>query len=426
MDYLEIDGGVRLGGRVEISGAKNAALPLLALCLLAKNQVRLSNLPEVADISTFIKLLGMLGASVVKEAPHSYTIDTSKIHSTKAVYDIVRKMRASILVLGPLLSRFGYCEVSLPGGCAIGARPIDLHIRALEQLGARLELKSGYVVAKAEGGLRGADIVFDRITVTGTSNAIMAAALAKGKSRIINAAREPEVVQLCEILKAAGLLISGIGTPEIEIEGSGGELFNFNPIEVIPDRIEAGTYLCAGAITNSSLTVAKVNAEHIESIVAKLKEIGFGILCRDEGGLQSIEISPCENPPQGFRITTTEYPGFPTDMQAQFMALSTQCNGASFIKENLFENRFMHASELQRLGANITIQGTVAQIHGPSELIGAEVMATDLRASSALVLAALVAKGVSRIHRIYHLDRGYESLELKLRGLGAKVDRKKA
>lgn len=416
MDYLEIEGGYRLKGDVEISGAKNATLPLLALSLLAKNDINLQNVPNVADIVTFTKLLNMLGAKVSNIANDTklLTINTSNINSTKAIYDIVRKMRASILVLGPLLARFGHCEVSLPGGCAIGARPVDLHIKALQKLGADIEVKGGYIIANAKHGLSGKDIVFDKITVTGTSNIIMAAALAKGKTKIINAAKEPEVIQVCKALHDSGININGIGTSEIEIEGSNGELLNFKSIKIIPDRIEAGTYLCIGAITNSNICVKNVNIEHTESISEKLKEIGFQIAYHNDCEQQSIEIFPTEKLPKAFRITTTEYPGFPTDMQAQFMALSTQCNGSSSIKETLFENRFMHASELQRLGADISIDGNLAQIKGKSELIGADVMATDLRASSALVLAALVAKGVSRIHRIYHLDRGYEKLEDKL------------
>lgn len=419
MDYLEVQGGHSLSGEVEISGAKNSALSLLALSLISKGDFCLKNIPNVADIRTFINLLSMLGADVKHEG-NTCTINTSSIKSTKAVYDIVRKMRASILVLGGLLSRFGHCEVSLPGGCAIGARPVDLHIKAMRSLGADVEVYGGYIVANAKDSLVGSDIVFDKITVTGTSNALMAAALAKGRTKIINAAKEPEVVQLMEALRDSGLSISGIGSSEIEIEGSAGELLSFAPISVIPDRIEAGTYLCAGAITNSSICIKNIIYEHIDSIVAKLKEIGFGFEYYDS----KLCILPARNL-NPFRITTTEYPGFPTDMQAQFMALSTQCKGASFIKETLFENRFMHVNELQRLGSNIAIDGNIAQIEGGGELIGADVMATDLRASSALVLASLVARGVSRIHRIYHLDRGYERLEEKLSSLGAYVKRLK-
>ncbi|WP_237416229.1 UDP-N-acetylglucosamine 1-carboxyvinyltransferase [Helicobacter saguini] len=517
MDYLEIYGGAKLSGAVDISGSKNAALPLLALSILSRGDFHITNLPNVADINTFCNLLVMLGSDVKNvdfieskhvesknidskkhtknieskdkdsnhkkdsieskdsksatkrkdsknidvslslnmtkgniesnmtreniesnstdskkthkdsKNPHEKIINTQNINSTKAIYDIVRKMRASILVLGPLLTRFGKCEVSLPGGCAIGARPVDLHIKAMQQLGAHVQVKGGYIHAEAKKGLKGCDIVFDKITVTGTSNVVMAAALASGQTRIINAAKEPEVVQVCEELKRAGLDISGIGSPEIRIYGTGGELLDFPTIRVIPDRIEAGTYLCAGAITNSSIEVRGVILEHIESILQKLQEIGFGVeilATKDSKNAENIRLLSAKKM-KAFRITTTEYPGFPTDMQAQFMALSTRCEGSSFIKETLFENRFMHASELQRLGANITIDSNVAQIVGPTQLIGADVMATDLRASSALILAALVAKGVTKIHRIYHLDRGYESIESKLTNLGAKIKRGK-
>lgn len=424
MDYLEIQGEHKLQGSIKISGAKNSALPLLALSLISKNTMELQNLPEVADINTFAKLLTILGANITSDYDGHRKINTSNIQSTKAVYDIVRKMRASILVLGPLLARFGHCEVSLPGGCAIGARPVDLHIKAMQTLGAKIEVKGGYILATAKNGLKGSNIVFDKITVTGTSNIIMAAALAYGTTRIINAAKEPEVVQICQALKENGIHINGIGTSEIEIEGSCGELVDFKPIRVIPDRIEAGTYLCAGAITNSNICITNIIEEHINGIISKLREIGFETSCKtDSHNNTKIEIFPTSKPLKPFRITTTEYPGFPTDMQAQFMALSTQCNGSSFIKETLFENRFMHVNELQRLGADITIDANIAQINGKTELIGADVMATDLRASSALVLAALVAKGTTRIHRIYHLDRGYEKLEEKLTALGAKVTR---
>ncbi len=425
MDYLEIEGGFKLSGSVKISGSKNSALPLLALSLLAKNDMQLSNLPEVADINTFIKLLTMLGANVDSQGHGQRIINTLHVNHTKAVYDIVRKMRASILVLGPLLARFGHCEVSLPGGCAIGARPVDLHIKAMQQLGANIEIKGGYILANAKDGLVGTDIVFDKITVTGTSNVIMAASLAKGKTRIINAAKEPEVMQLCKTLQDAGLSIKGAGSSEIIVDGTNGELLEFKPTKVIPDRIEAGTYLCVGAITNSHITLLDVVEEHIESITLKLKEIGFETKLTHDMNYNKMELYQCEKPPKPFNITTTEYPGFPTDMQAQFMALSTQCEGSSVIKETLFENRFMHVNELQRLGADITISGNVAQINGKNNLIAADVMATDLRASSALVLAALVAKGTSKIHRIYHLDRGYEQLEIKLNNLGARIKRLK-
>lgn len=417
MDLLQIEGGHKLSGSVQISGAKNAALPLLALSILSSLPIKISNVPNVADIRTFATLLSNLGANTEFENKTMY-LDSTKINSTCANYDIVRKMRASILVLGPLLARFGQCEVSLPGGCAIGQRPIDLHLKALEQMGATIEIKQGYVVAKAQNGLKGATIVFDKITVTGSENIIMAAALAHGTTTLINVAKEPEVVQLCEVLASSGVHIEGIGGDELIIKGSSMKLLPIENIEVIPDRIEAGTYLCAGAITNSQITLTSIIPEHLTAITRKLVKMGFEI----EEKKREITLKPAKQI-QPFDVETTEYPGFPTDMQAQFMALATQANGTSVIDERLFENRFMHVSELVRMGAKIKLKGHSATVFGRSKLTAAEVMATDLRASSALVLAALVAKGKSRIHRIYHLDRGYEDLEGKLAKLGAKIER---
>lgn len=424
MDYLHITGGSKLHGQVQISGAKNAALPLLSAALLSNTPMKIDNLPNVADVKTLAKLLEHLGAIVSWDSPHSAQIDASHIIHTKAIYDIVRKMRASILVLGPLLARVGHCEVSLPGGCAIGARPVDLHIAAMEKMGAQITIQGGYIVASAPNGLQGTQIVFDKITVTGCENVIMAAALAKGRTQIINAAREPEVVQLCEVLMQAGVEIQGVGTSVLDIRGTDREPLSFKPFSVIPDRIEAGTYLCAAAITNSPINLTNANPTHLEAVLEKLRQIGFTL----ESTKDSISIFPATKR-QGFELITTEHPGFPTDMQAQFMSLATQCQGTSVIQERLFENRFMHASELQRLGANITLKGNTATIIGNDEhnpLVGADVMATDLRASSALVLAGLVAQGSTNVHRIYHLDRGYENLEQKLEGLGANIVRKKS
>ena len=418
MFYLEIQGQQKLSGEVEISGAKNAALPLIAATLLAQNDVILSNVPNVADIKTLIQLLINLGAKCEFLDENRLKINTNSINSTKANYDIVRKMRASILTLGPLLARFGRCEVSLPGGCAIGQRPIDLHLSALEKMGANIEIKQGYVVATAEGGLKGADIVFDKITVTGSENIIMAAALANGVTHLTNVAKEPEVVQLCEILLAGGIEILGVGTDELTIAGSGGRLADIKEVKVIPDRIEAGTYLCAGAITNSQITVTKADAAHLKAVLTKFEQMGFGIEINGD----KITIKPADSL-KPIDIITTEFPGFPTDMQAQFMALALLPDGVSSIDERLFENRFMHVSELTRMGADIRLNGHIATIYGGAELNAADVMATDLRASSALVLAALAAKGVSRVHRIYHLDRGYENLEGKFAKLGAKIKR---
>ncbi len=419
MDYLTIEGGAKLSGSVTISGSKNAALPVIAATLLSDKDITLENLPNVVDIKTLLKLVEMLGGKVNYHDNHSVTINNRSISSTKAVYEIVSQMRASILVLGPLLARFGECEVSLPGGCAIGQRPIDLHLKALEAMGAIIEIKNGYVRANAPDGLKGAKIVFDKITVGGSENAIMAAALAHGTTTIINAAKEPEVVQLCEILVNGGVLIEGVGTSEITIEGTGGKPIDFKtPITIIPDRIEAGTYLCAGAITKSSITLKKVNAQHIKASIDKLESMG----CQFDISDDEVTIYPPEELISA-NITTTEYPGFPTDMQAQFMALAIVSKGDTLIEERLFENRFMHVSELNRLGADIWLKGNIAAVHQVDELNGADVMATDLRASSALVLAALIAKGETNIHRIYHLDRGYEDLEGKLSALGAKISR---
>ncbi len=414
--YLHIYESPKLSGGVKISGAKNAALPLIASTILSADDVEMTNVPNVADVKTLLKLLSNLGARYEFDN-NTLKINTSSINNTTAVYEIVKTMRASILVLGPLLARFGECKVSLPGGCAIGARPVDLHLKALETMGAEIKIEGGYIHAK--GKLKGTDIVFDKVTVTGTENIVMAAALAEGETKIINAAKEPEVVQLCEVLKSAGVEIDGIGSDELIIRGTNKELLNFDNFSIIPDRIEAGTYLCAGAITNSKITLQNVEPNHMESILLKLKTMGFSF----EIGSDEITLIPAKkiNP---VNISTTEYPGFPTDMQAQFMAIATQAQGVSTIEERLFENRFMHVPELNRLGADIKIQGKIATVYGPTELYGADVMATDLRASSALVLAGLIAKGETKVHRIYHLFRGYENLLDKFRSLGAKMELK--
>lgn len=419
MDYLQIQGGKKLSGTVTISGAKNAALPIIAATLLSDKDVTLTNLPNVVDIRTLLKLLTMLGGKVEHEGTTA-KINNGSIISTKAVYEIVAQMRASILVLGPLLARFGECEVSLPGGCAIGQRPIDLHLKALEAMGAKIEIKGGYVRAEAHEGLHGAKIVFDKITVGGTENIVMAAALAKGVTTIINAAKEPEVVQLCEMIRDAGVQIEGIGSDELIIHGTDREPLTFKPVEIIPDRIEAGTYLCAGAITASQIMLEKVNEKHIRATMDKLEAMG----CKFETEDDRITIYPPKEL-KPVNIITIEYPGFPTDMQAQLMALAVMAKGESIIEERLFENRFMHVSELNRLGADIWLKGNIAAVKGVDKLYGADVMATDLRASSALVLAALVAEGTTNVRRIYHLDRGYDNLEGKLSALGADIIRKK-
>ena len=419
MDYLEIVGGKKLSGNVKISGAKNAALPIIAATILSDKEVTLANLPNVVDIRTLLKLLTMLGGKVDHQNTVAY-INNGSITSTKAVYEIVSQMRASILVLGPLLARFGECEVSLPGGCAIGQRPIDLHLKALESMGAHIEIKGGYVRAEAPNGLHGAKIIFDKITVGGTENIVMAAALAKGTTTIINAAKEPEVVQLCEMLADAGVKIEGIGSNELSIEGTDRKPLLFKTVEIIPDRIEAGTYLCAGAITHSRITLDNVNHKHLRASIDKLESMG----CTFDLQESSMTIHPAEKL-KPVSLITIEYPGFPTDMQAQFMALAVMAEGESLIEERLFENRFMHVSELNRSGADIWLKGSTAAVKGVEELYGADVMATDLRASSALVLAAMVAEGTTRVRRIYHLDRGYDNLEGKLSALGADIVRKK-
>ncbi len=419
MDYLKAQSVKSLQGTIDISGAKNASLPLIAMTILANNVVNITNLPQVADIKTLLKLLTNLGATVSFDNGAAI-VNTTTLHETKATYDIVKTMRASILVLGPILARFGHCEVSLPGGCAIGQRPIDLHLKALEQMGAHIEIKAGYIEATAPEGLKGCNIIFDKITVTGTANIIMAAALAHGKTVITNAAREPEVVQLCEVLLNSGIPIEGIGTAILTIKGSGGKLINIKEFSIIPDRIEAGTYLCAGAITKSEITLTNVEPKHLGAVLAKLEEMGSRFTTTDT----TITIHPSQDI-KPVKIVTQEYPAFPTDMQAQFLALATQANGVSIIEERLFENRFMHVSELQRMGADITLNGHTATVNGKTDLSGTDVMATDLRASSALVLAALVSSGETNIHRIYHLDRGYDSLEKKLKGVGAKIERLK-
>ncbi len=420
MDYLEIEGGHKLSGEITISGAKNAALPLIAATLLSNKPVTLTNLPNVVDIKTLLKLLEMLGAKVTHNDTTA-VIECSNINSTKAVYEIVSKMRASILVLGPLLSRFHECSVSLPGGCAIGQRPIDLHLKAIETLGASVNLEQGYVVAKAPKGLKGAKIIFDKITVGGTENALMAAAMADGVTEIINAAKEPEVVQLAQMLNMGGAKVEGIGSSKLKVYGTGGKALEFKEaIRVIPDRIEAGTYLCAGAITYSQITLNSVNIEHIQAVLDKLGAMGCSFDIKND----KITLLPAQEL-RGVNVVTAEYPGFPTDMQAQIMAVATIANSESLIEERLFENRFMHVSELNRLGADIWLKGNIAAVKPVKELKGADVMATDLRASSALVIAALAAKGVTRVRRIYHLDRGYDRLEEKLLSLGAKIERKK-
>jgi UDP-N-acetylglucosamine 1-carboxyvinyltransferase len=415
MDKIRIHGGVALKGKVTISGAKNAALPIMAAALLADGPSTIVNLPALRDIQTHKRLLIHLGASFKEGSAAELMIDPSGLKGFEAPYDLVKTMRASVLVLGPLVARLGKARVSLPGGCAIGARPINLHLKALEQMGARIELKHGYVEARARR-LNGADIVFDLPTVTGTENILMAAVLAKGRTVLANAAKEPEVVDLAKCLTAMGAHIEGAGTDLITVRG----VSALQPVlyRVMPDRIEAGTYLTAAGITGGTVTLADYDGACLEALLTKLREAGLefsqtkaGLTAHGPRRIQSVS------------LTTRPYPGFPTDMQAQFMALMCLGQGTSIIQETIFENRFMHVSELKRMGADIQVSGHQAVVKGVPRLTGAPVMATDLRASASLVLAGLKAEGVTEISRVYHLDRGYETLEKKLSALGARIER---
>ena len=418
MKSVYIRGNASLYGEVTIQGSKNAALPIMAAALLVPGVCVLRNCPRIADVEYMCRILACIGCRVDRKG-REIRIDASELADSRLPKEYVTRMRSSVMLMGPLLGRLGEVSLSHPGGCVIGDRPIDLHVKALSRLGADCQ-DDGTGLTAVSCGLRGTSLKLDYPSVGATENVIMAAALAKGKTRIINAAKEPEVVQLCEVLAQNGIEIEGIGSNEISIYGSDGELPRFSPFSVIPDRIEAGTYLCAGAITNSRISLHNANSTHLQAILEKLEEIGFGFEITES----SITILPAKKR-NAFELITTEYPGFPTDMQAQFMALATQCEGVSVIEERLFENRFMHVSELQRLGADIKLSGNIAKISGAKPLMGANVMATDLRASSALVLAALIAKDTTQIHRIYHLDRGYENLESKLKSLGVTISRDK-
>lgn len=414
MQRIVIRGGQPLAGDVDVSGAKNAVLPLLFATLLTAGRSEISNVPELRDIDTAVALLKILGAKTRRQAD-CCCVDATRISSIEAPYDLVRTMRASVLVLGPLLARCGHARVSLPGGCAIGARPIDQHLKGFEALGARISLDHGYVEAQADQ-LRGAHIVFDMPTVGGTENLLMAAALATGDSVIENAAREPEIVQLAEALNAMGAKISGAGTAHILVQG----VTSLAPlkIKVMPDRIEAGTFLIAAAMTGGNLLVRGARQPDLEALLQKMVEAGVVIRVETDG-LRAIgpeRLSPVD-------IRTSTFPGFPTDMQAQFMAMMALADGTSRISENVFENRFMHVCELQRMGAKISIDGHSAIIHGVHQLHGAPVMATDLRASASLILAGLAAENTTEISRIYHLDRGYEHIEQKLATVGARIER---
>ena len=412
MEKIVIKGGVALNGEVKVGGAKNSALPLLFATLLADGTSELCNIPALRDIVTAEKLLKILGAEVTS-ADHCYRIDASRIESVEAPYELVKTMRASVLVLGPLLARCGHARVSLPGGCAIGARPINLHLKGLELLGARIKLDHGYVEATADR-LKGAKISFDMPTVGGTENLLMAAALAEGETVLENAAREPEIVQLANALNSMGARIEGAGTAIIQIAG----VDKLNPLQcrVIPDRIEAGTFMIAAAITGGNVLVRDALREDLEALISKLKEAGVNVEEETDG----LRVRGPRRP-KAVDIRTSVFPGFPTDMQAQFMALMSLAEGTSRISETVFENRFMHVCELQRMGADIQIDGHSAIIRGTTQMTGAPVMATDLRASASLILAGLAAQNTTEVSRIYHLDRGYEKIEQKLAALGARI-----
>jgi UDP-N-acetylglucosamine 1-carboxyvinyltransferase len=416
MDKLQIVGGTPLEGEVRISGAKNAALPILAATLLIDGPVTIGNVPHLQDVTTTNELLGRMGVTVTIDERMRVTVDAATINQLVAPYELVKTMRASILVLGPLLTRFGQADVSLPGGCAIGARPVNIHVSGLQQLGADIRIENGYIKARASR-LKGARLVLETVTVTGTENLMMAATLAEGTTFIENAAREPEVVELAQFLGAMGARISGAGTDTIVVEGV--PRLHGGSYDVLPDRIEAGTFLVAGAITRGRVRVRNTRPGHLDAVLAKLREAGG----RVESGDNWIDVDMRGTRPKSVDIRTAPYPGFPTDMQAQFLVLMCLAKGESVISETIFENRFMHVPELQRMGASIALRGNTAVVQGVDRLYGASVMATDLRASASLVIAGLVAEDETEVRRVYHIDRGYERIEAKLGGVGARIER---
>lgn len=419
MDKFLVRGGQPLNGKIEISGAKNSALPCLAATLLSAETVTLHNVPYVKDLITFRRLLEDLGATALTPELRTSKINASNVQIYEAPYELVKTMRASVLALGPLLARFGQAKVSLPGGCAIGTRPIDLHLKAFEQLGAVVSLESGDVVARApKGRLVGADVDFEKVTVTGTENVMMAASLAEGRTTIHNAAQEPEIDDLAELLNKMGARIRGAGTPTIEIDGV--EALGSAEHTIIPDRIETGTFIVAAAITGGELEIKSCRPEHLTAVIDKLREAGVDIELLNQS---TLKVRRSASGLKAVDVTTEPHPLFPTDMQAQYMALMTQADGVSNVVETIFENRFMHASELIRMGANIAIHGNTATVTGPTKLAGAKIIASDLRASASLVLAALCADGETLIDRVYHIDRGYETIVRKLRSLGANIER---
>ncbi len=416
MDKLQIRGGKPLEGEVRISGAKNAALPILAGTLLAEGTVSVGNVPHLQDVTTMIELLGRMGVSVTIDDKMRVEVDASTIRECVAPYELVRTMRASIVVLGPLLARFGQADVSLPGGCAIGARPVNIHVEGLRALGADIQIENGYIRARADR-LVGTRLVLETVTVTGTENLLMAATLADGETIIENAAREPEVVDLANFLISMGAKIRGAGTDRIVIEGV--KRLKGTSYDVLPDRIESGTYLVAGAITRGHVRIKGTRPDHLDAVLAKLTEAGAKIATGDNW----IDLNMGGRRPRSVDIRTAPYPAFPTDMQAQFGALNTIAQGVAAVTETIFENRFMHMLEMRRLGAEIRIEGNTAIIRGVEKLTAAPVMATDLRASASLVIAGLVAEGTTDVLRIYHIDRGYECIEEKLEQLGAQIKR---
>ena len=416
MEKLIIQGGIPLAGEVRISGAKNAALPILAATLLADGPMTVGNIPHLHDITTTVELLGRMGLQITLDERMQIEVDSGTIREFFAPYELVKTMRASILVLGPLLSRFGQAEVSLPGGCAIGARPVNLHLQGLSQMGAEISVKGGYIRAKATR-LKGADIVLDMVTVTGTENLMMAAALADGVTTLRNAAREPEVVDLARCLTQMGARIEGAGTDTISIEGV--PALHGTHYDILPDRIETGTYLVAAAMTGGHVRLKNTRPDLLESVTAKLGDAGASV----KTGADWMELDMRGASLRAIDVHTAPYPGFPTDMQAQFTALNCIADGVGTITETVFENRFMHVLELQRMGAKVRLEGNTAITNGVGRLTGAPMMATDLRASASLVLAGLVGEGVTEVDRIYHIDRGYETIEEKLSNLGAQIKR---
>jgi len=423
MDKLRIRGGRQLHGEVSIAGAKNAALPELCAALLSADTVTLSNVPQLQDVNTMLKLIRHMGVSAERNEVGDMVLNAGVLHTPEAPYELVKTMRASVLALGPLLARLGHAKVSLPGGCAIGTRPVDQHIKGLQAMGAVIDVEHGYMVARLKPGLqrlKGARIATDMVTVTGTENFLMAACLADGETVLENAAQEPEIPDLAELLIAMGARISGHGSSRIHIQGV--EALHGARHQVVADRIEAGTFLCAVAATGGDAVLRHARGDHLEAVIDKLRDAGVHIEAVD-GGLRVCANAPAHQYLKAQSFRTTEYPGFPTDMQAQFMVLNTVAQGNAKVTETIFENRFMHVNELLRLGAHINIDGKIAMVEGVPQLSGATVMATDLRASASLVIAGLVASGDTVVDRIYHLDRGYDRMEDKLRALGADIER---